>query len=664
MAGGFNYHSDNNDSCVSDPEVERASPAACSDCTNNTPAALPVKQGEEVVDDDEVPSKALHFDVRLAQLALAHRWTHTSLKELLSLLREHKDEITNDLARDPRTILGTPRSVEVQNLTPDGSKQYYHFGIEYSLKLILQDWPETLPDELTLDMQLSIDGLPVTVSGRASVHPILGRVSYNNVESAVFCIGAYYGKREKPDNSHMLLTPFKDEYLAHRESGYDIHGKRVFVHITAVICDKVERDLVCETKGHSGHGGCDRCTVYGAREGYVTFPQLDAPLRTDESFRQHSDPNHHRNKKTEPSAFELCGLGMVTQFPLDIMHMVFLGVMKKMIKLWYTAKPRLQNRMGKDERNWVSECMDVQCALSCPSNFQRKPRELHQYAQFKATEFRSFLLYVGPVLLQSKMDKAGKQYKNFMLLCVAMRILLCNRLREQYVDTAEEMLKLFVAGFTKIYGEDQVPYNVHSMIHLAQDSRWHGDLNKVNAFPFESHLGRMRKTLRRHGRVLQQMVRREYEHQNILAKAKATCTVRSVRALKPAKFLGVHNKGPLPDGVLPGSVKQYKVCFLGGVRYSCCPRDRVVSVEDCGIGEIVNIMKEKLGNGNSLVTFAVRFYQRSSEFFNYPLCLSKVGIVEVQNLSREVVQVNPHKCVKVWLIKRKDGRKVAVELLH
>ena len=633
--------------------------AHASDSEAACQSSAPLKLGEQFA-VDKAPERA-PLDVKLAQLAVTHRWTHSSLKELLGLLREYKDDIPAALSRDPRTILGTPRSVQVQNLNDDGSRQYYHFGIQYSLEVILQDWPDCLPEDVTLDMQLSIDGLPVTQSTRASVHPILGRLTYNNFESVVFCIGVYYGKFEKPTDSHMFLTQFKEEYLAHREVGYIVNGKRVFVNVTAVICDKVERDLVRETISHTGFGTCDRCEVHGISERGVAFPDLNAPLRTDESFKSRRHKKHHRREP--PSAFELCGFGMVTKFPLDIMHMVFLGVVKRLLTLWYETK-RYKWRMEDDNKRWIGECMESNCARSCPSNFQRKPRSLDQYKQFKATEFRSFLLYVGPVVLQSKLDERGKLYKHFMLLCVAMRILLCNRLREQYTDAAEDMLKLFVERFKKIYGCGEITYNVHSMIHLAQDVRWHGDLNKVNAFPFESHLGRMRKTLRRHGRVLQQMVKREYEHQHIIAKARATCTVRPVSAVKAARFLGEHKRGPLPDGVVATSVRQYKVCFLSGVRYSCCPRDSAVSLPGSGVGKIVNILVEQLDNGNKLVTFAVRFYKRSSEFFNYPLCLSKVGIVQVHALSKTVAQVNVGDCVKVWLIERLDKRKVAVELLH
>lgn len=36
--------------------------------------------------------------------------------------------------------------------------------------------------------------------------------------------------------------------------------------------------------------------------------------------------------------------------------------------------------------------------------FARRPRELEDYSQWKATEFRQFLLYTGPVILQKELQ--------------------------------------------------------------------------------------------------------------------------------------------------------------------------------------------------------------------------------------------------------------------
>lgn len=49
-----------------------------------------------------------------------------------------------------------------------------------------------------------------------------------------------------------------------------------------------------------------------------------------------------------------------------------------------------------------------------PSKFSRKPRSLTEMKRWKATEFRSFLLYTGPIVLLHILPDTS--YKNFLLL--------------------------------------------------------------------------------------------------------------------------------------------------------------------------------------------------------------------------------------------------------
>lgn len=50
-------------------------------------------------------------------------------------------------------------------------------------------------------------------------------------------------------------------------------------------------------------------------------------------------------------------------------------------------------------------------------------------------------------------------------------------------------MKQFVKDFALIYGLDFVGYNIHSLIHLAQDVRKFGPLDSISCFPLETFLG-------------------------------------------------------------------------------------------------------------------------------------------------------------------------------
>jgi hypothetical protein len=67
-----------------------------------------------------------------------------------------------------------------------------------------------------------------------------------------------------------------------------------------------------------------------------------------------------------------------------------------------------------------------------PQEFARKPRTLAEFERWKATEYRTFLLYTGPICLQTSLP--SELYSNFLLLSVAVTILLSPDLCSRYTD--------------------------------------------------------------------------------------------------------------------------------------------------------------------------------------------------------------------------------------
>ena len=63
----------------------------------------------------------------------------------------------------------------------------------------------------------------------------------------------------------------------------------------------------------------------------VTFPETGCEPRTDESFRYRTDPNHHG---AVVSPLDQLPVKLVSQFVLDPMHLVYLGLVKRQTWLW------------------------------------------------------------------------------------------------------------------------------------------------------------------------------------------------------------------------------------------------------------------------------------------------------------------------------------------
>ena len=130
----------------------------------------------------------------------------------------------------------------------------------------------------------------------------------------------------------------------------------------------------------------------------MTYPDRTAELRTDSQFEEIIDEDHH----TGVSPLKDLGVGLVTSFVLDYMHLVCLGVVRKLIYLW--IKGPLKCRVSAHILSVISQHM-TSVRLHIPKTFSRKPRSLFEVAMWKATEFRLFLLYTGPVVLHNNLSQ-------------------------------------------------------------------------------------------------------------------------------------------------------------------------------------------------------------------------------------------------------------------
>ena len=143
----------------------------------------------------------------------------------------------------------------------------------------------------------------------------------------------------------------------------------------------------------------------------MTFPEIGAPPRTDDSFRNRLHEGHH----TGILQFLELPINMIDQFPLDYMHLCCQGVMRKLIvNLWMKGPNTC--RIGGTLVNSISQSL-IGCRNSVPDEFARKPRGLGEIDRWKATEFRQFLLYTGPVVLYKKLPPLLYKHFLFFLHC-------------------------------------------------------------------------------------------------------------------------------------------------------------------------------------------------------------------------------------------------------
>jgi len=346
----------------------------------------------------------------LVDWALQNNITHSAVDGLLSILQP----LHPSLPKDARTLLCTPRTIELKKFSDNG--MYYHFGLSTAiLKLYERNCLNEQDDTKVLSVQVNIDGVPLFKSNNHAFWPILG-ILQESSDKEPFVIGIY-SEGHKPSDLNEYLHDFIQEMLVLENDGITIFGQTYTVCIHSFVCDAPARAYVKNVKSYSGYYGCDRCVQHGKWENKVTFPETDARLRSDIEFSEMSQEEHHLGV----SPLAVLSIGMVSQFVLDYMHLVCLGVTRRLILTW--TRGELRSRLPARLVLAISKRL-VNLRRFTPREFARKPRSLAEIDRWKATELRQFLLYTGPLVLRGILPT--QLYENFLLFSVALHCLCCS----------------------------------------------------------------------------------------------------------------------------------------------------------------------------------------------------------------------------------------------
>jgi hypothetical protein len=414
-----------------------------------------------------------------------------------------------------------------------------------------------------------------------------------------FVIGIYYGPKTKPGNSNEFLKMFVDECLILQSEGITANDKVYSFRISCIVADAPARSFVKCIVSHNSLHGCEKCVQEGVYFGRATWPySKNLELRNDSSF-QNLDYEDHQHSKSRLSDLEI---GLVSQVPLEYMHLICLGVMKRLIRIWVEKGPR-HCRLGSVSRDELSNRL-VTLAKVMPREFSRKPRSLKDFKFWKATEFRSFLLYYGPHVLKDILSK--ELYEHFLVFHCAMYILCSHLSREKkWVAYANELLHLFVGNVPKLYSKEVLNYSIHNLLHVCEDVNNFGCLDNYSAFPFENFMSRLKRLVRGPNRPLQQISKRIQEMSD---SGGIPCVVKSrgsdgsaVRTISPSQLNGCCLSTFFPDS-----------SFL---------------TEDRRIG----IVKAIESNNSGVYVLECDIFQTKEDFFQLPLRSSMIGIFLVKN---------------------------------
>ena len=445
--------------------------------------------------EPEVQVRNIGNDLR--EWSTRHQITNRSLNELLQILRDHG----HVLPKDARTLLDTPQVIDSHSKC---NGQYIYYGLEGGISRVLSQNDAFRQQHSTVSLDVNIDGLPIFKSSKVQFWPIL--VTFSNFSP--FIVALYCGE-SKPEPLDAYLHDFLEEFKNLQQNGLVFREKKYAVNVRTFICDAPARAYLKCIKGHTAYDSCERCQVKGQYvERRVVFNQMTSTLRTDEGFSQ-LEYSCHQNGSSPLIA---AGIPCVSAFVLDYMHTVCLGVVRRLL-VYLTRGPKLC-RLSLRQKNEISQKLNL-LRGQMPSEFARQPRGLQELDRWKATEFRQFLLYTGPIVLKNTVS--SQLYAHFVTLTVAVSIMLDSdeRKRAAYLDFSADLMRHFVSSCPALYGKTFTVYNVHALLHIHEDvSRFRCSLNDICCFPYENYLQQIKRLVRTGQNPLAQVSKRlvEIEH--------------------------------------------------------------------------------------------------------------------------------------------------------
>lgn len=458
---------------------------------------------EQNIDSSRYSDKKL---LEIREWALKHNITHNALTDILKIIAPLFDD---EIVQSARSLLHTPRQTNYIQLS---NGQFCYFGIKEKILNVIISHTVNNPSSIErISVSINIDGISLFKSSYDEFWPILLHVNNFN-QSNPIVVGIFAG-RGKPDPIDLFLHNFIQEINDLILNGLIFDNCKLLFTISNFVCDAPARSYLKQVVGHNSKNGCERCHVRGIWKNHIMTFSSNGYFkpRTQEEFLHFDHHNDTSHIKRSSPLLKIQNINLIQSFPLDPMHLVYLGVVRRL--LLYLTNGKRPYKLSHGIMLHINQKIQ---SLSpyIPPEFPRKPRSLVHLKRWKATEFKLLSLYIGPIIL-SGINK--EYYRHFLLLHCSIYILSNNNLISNYLELAKSMLLQFIKLSSNLYGDEFVAYNVHSLMHICDDVQIHGSLNDYNCFVFENYLGVIKNKIRSKKNLLQQIHRRveELEYLNL-----------------------------------------------------------------------------------------------------------------------------------------------------
>ncbi|XP_067214425.1 uncharacterized protein [Linepithema humile] len=306
-----------------------------------------------------------NFHKQLVSCFVQNNFTHVQGNAILKVLISHS--CFSYLPKDIRTLLKTPSNTGEIVKLEDG--EYVHIGFEVSIIAKLSNMhSHAIP--LSLEIDISTDGAQLHRNGKIQIWPIQFRI-YNITDNSPGIVGIYKGYK-KPNNPNIFFKYFIEEIKKISNArGIVYRNKLIPIIYRSFIADAPARAFILNHKAHNAKYPCSKCKVSGLYlNGTMSFLGTTHEPRTDNEYAQWKYNNHHSNETVSPLL--QIPLNMVSQVPFDYMHLVCLGVVRRLCKAWLIGNFTKSAKLSARHIDLISSRLESIWKY-CPVEFSRSP---------------------------------------------------------------------------------------------------------------------------------------------------------------------------------------------------------------------------------------------------------------------------------------------------
>ncbi|CAD6208585.1 GSCOCG00010571001-RA-CDS, partial [Cotesia congregata] len=267
-------------------------------------------------------------------------------------------------------------------------------------------------ENVVLTLNVNLDGAPLFKSGKNSFWPIqcvINEISQKIKHKFMLLAGLSYTATEpKPQFMNLYLDTFISQVKELTKTGLQVlaeNGRIItyYVKIFSFPVDSVARPVLQNRLQFNGFFGCSWCYQRGktsSKSLKYSLSSENPPLRDHEMYLTDVEqlkkdletlPKTKKNEKY--TVFEVKGSSVLSNlpdfdciwgYPHDYMHGVLLGVERQLWNKWS------KDYLSVDQRKLVNARLTT---IQPTNEIHRTPRVLLKKQSWKATEWRSWLLF-------------------------------------------------------------------------------------------------------------------------------------------------------------------------------------------------------------------------------------------------------------------------------